>query len=132
VLLIEAGGANDNAEYTVPADRYALMATTPSLNWGYKTAPQTHLKGQQIDYSRGKGLGGSTAINFSCWIVGGRDDYDAWAEKTGDDSWKWDGKDGVKERIKKIEHYHTDVREEQRRFVDPKPEGSYMTTREQK
>ncbi|EHL00909.1 putative Choline dehydrogenase [Glarea lozoyensis 74030] len=94
----------------------------PSLNWGYKTAPQTHLKGQEVDYSRGKGLGGSSAINFSCWILGSSDDYDAWADMTGDDAWKWDGKDGVKERIKKITTYHTEVREEHRKFIDPKPE----------
>jgi choline dehydrogenase-like flavoprotein len=40
-----------------------------------KTVPQNHLKGQQIDYSRGKGLGGSTAINFSCWVIGADEDY---------------------------------------------------------
>lgn len=43
-----------------------------TMNWGYKTVPQNHLKGQQIDYSRGKGLGGSTAINFSCLGKKGR------------------------------------------------------------
>lgn len=74
VLLIEAGGKNEDASYRIPADRFALAFKEPSLNWGYKTAPQHHLKGQQIDYSRGKGLGGSTAINFSCWVVGPDED----------------------------------------------------------
>jgi choline dehydrogenase-like flavoprotein len=56
------------------------------MNWGYKTLPQTHLKGQQIDYSRGKGLGGSTAINFSCWVIGADEDFNEWARKVGDDT----------------------------------------------
>jgi choline dehydrogenase-like flavoprotein len=75
VLLIEAGGDNKDASYRVPADRFTLAFKEATMNWGYKTVPQTHLKGQQIDYSRGKGLGGSTAINFSCWVIGADEDY---------------------------------------------------------
>jgi len=100
VLLLEAGGSNTDATYLVPADRYALAFSQPDLNWGYKTAPQTHLKGQQVDYSRGKGLGGSTAINFSCWVVGADEDFEEWARKVGDEDWGWER---VKKRLKKIE-----------------------------
>jgi len=35
------------------------------MNWGDKTAPQTALNGREIDYARGKGLGGSSAIASS-------------------------------------------------------------------
>ena len=70
VLLVEAGGDNKDVSYLVPADRFTLAFKEASLNWGYKTVPQSHLKSQEIDYSRGKGLGGSTAINFSCWVIG--------------------------------------------------------------
>lgn len=87
VLLLEAGGRNEDASYRVPADRFTLAFKEPSLNWGYKTEPQGHLKGQQIDYSRGKGLGGSTSINFSCWVVGPDEDYNEWARRVGDDAW---------------------------------------------
>jgi len=65
VLLLEAGSDNEDVSYRVPADRFKTFQEA-TINWGYKTVPQKHLKGQQIDYSRGKGLGGSTAINFSC------------------------------------------------------------------
>ncbi|TVY48290.1 Alcohol dehydrogenase [acceptor] [Lachnellula occidentalis] len=119
VLLLEAGGDNKDSQNLVPADRFAVAFTLPSLNWGYETAPQTHLKGQKIDYSRGKGLGGSTAINFSCWIVGADEDYDEWARKVGDEDWEWKN---VKERMKKIETYHVEVPEEHRKFIDPKQE----------
>lgn len=119
VLLIEAGGPNNDQEYLVPAERFTLFGTQPTLNWGYKTEPCEHLAGQQIDYSRGKGIGGRTAINFSCWVIGAAEDYDAWAEKVGDDAWSWIN---VKERFKKIEHYHDEVADQYREFVDPKPE----------
>ena len=74
VLLLEAGSDNTDPLYRVPADRFKTFQEA-TMNWGYKTAPQNHLKGQQIDYSRGKGLGGSTAINFSCWVIGADEDY---------------------------------------------------------
>lgn len=119
VLLIEAGGPNNDQEYLVPADRFTLFGTQPSLNWGYKTEPCSHLGGQQVDYSRGKGIGGSTAINFSCWVIGGAEDFNAWAKMVDDDAWSWTH---VKERLKKIEHYHDEVPDQHREFVNPKPE----------
>ncbi|KAJ8061383.1 hypothetical protein OCU04_010439 [Sclerotinia nivalis] len=119
VLLIGAGGPNNDQEYLVLAERFTLFGTQPSFNWGYKTEPCKHLAGQQIDYSRGKGIGGSTAINFSCWMIGGAEDYDAWAEKVDDDTWSWVN---VKERFKKIEHYHDEVPDQYRELVNPKPE----------
>jgi choline dehydrogenase-like flavoprotein len=90
------------------------------LNWGYKTEPQSHLNNQQIDYSRGKGLGGSTAINFSCWVVGADEDYNEWARRVGDEVWEWRN---VKERLRKIENCHVNVAEEHRKFVHPNPSG---------
>jgi len=118
VLLIEAGGDNKSVEYYVPSERFTLAFTEPSLNWGYKTVPQTHLKGQEIDYSRGKGLGGSSAINFSCWVVGPDADYDEWASKVGDDAWLFKN---VKERLKKIENYHVEIPKEHQKYINPKP-----------
>ncbi|KAH6718962.1 glucose-methanol-choline oxidoreductase-like protein [Leptodontidium sp. MPI-SDFR-AT-0119] len=119
VLLVEAGGDNKDAAYLVPADRFNLAFAQPNLNWGYKTAPQTHLQGQEIDYSRGKGLGGSTAINFSCWVIGADEDFDEWARKVGDDAWKWTN---VKERFKKIERYHVEIPKEHQKYISPKAE----------
>lgn len=61
MLLLEAGGANDTPTHLAASERFDI-AFNPDLdlNWGYKTEPQ--LGGQTIDYSRGKGLGGSTAV----------------------------------------------------------------------
>ena len=75
--MLEAGGSNDGAAHMSGAERYEVaFAKNSPLNWSFKTVPQTQLKGQTIDYSRGRGLGGSTAINFCGWVVGAREDYD--------------------------------------------------------
>ena len=64
VLLIEAGSGSNPADVDWVADRYLTFAQHPSLNWQYKTVPQKYLNDRIIDYSRGRGLGGSTNINF--------------------------------------------------------------------
>lgn len=120
VLLLEAGSSNKGVEYTIPADRYNLAFTQPTMNWGYQTEPQTHLKGQQIDYSRGKGLGGSTAINFCCWVIGADEDFEEFARLVGDDAWAWRN---VKERFKKIETYHIEIPKEHQQYIGPKATG---------
>ncbi|KAH7072667.1 GMC oxidoreductase-domain-containing protein [Paraphoma chrysanthemicola] len=100
VLLIEAGGSNANAAHQSGAERYkAAFAEGSQMNWRYKTTPQLHLDGQEIDYSRGRGLGGSTAINFCGWTVGSRDDYDEWASIVGDERFAWQN---VRRVLKKI------------------------------
>ncbi|KAH7402088.1 hypothetical protein DE146DRAFT_455027 [Phaeosphaeria sp. MPI-PUGE-AT-0046c] len=100
VLLIEAGGTNADAANQSGTDRYnAAFADGSLMNWFYKTSPQTHLANQEIDYSRGKGLGGSTAINFCGWTVGPKDDYDEWARIAGHDRFAWSN---VKRVLKKI------------------------------
>lgn len=103
MLLVEAGSSNSEAAQLSGAERFNVaFAPNSPLNWGYKTAPQGHLSGQEIDYSRGKGLGGSTAINFCAWTVGPRDDYDEWADLVGDERFGWRNVRGVLKRIEDL------------------------------
>ncbi|KAI1846697.1 hypothetical protein JX266_007270 [Neoarthrinium moseri] len=105
VLLVEAGGLNEDAAHLTGAQRYEVAFREKSpLNWGYRTQPQ--LKGQEIDYSRGKGLGGSTAINFCGWVIGPDEDYNEWARLVGDTSFGWDHVKGI---LKRVENFHNDV-----------------------
>jgi choline dehydrogenase-like flavoprotein len=75
-----------------------------SMNWGYKTAPQENCHNRELDYSRGKGLGGSSAINFGVYTVGARDDYEEWARIVGDDAYRWDK---IQPRFKRLETFHS-------------------------
>jgi choline dehydrogenase-like flavoprotein len=126
VLLVEAGGSNVNAAHQSGADRFnAAFADGSPMNWHYKTAPQTHLAGQEIDYSRGKGLGGSTAINFCAWTVGPRDDYDEWARIVDDQRFAWKN---VKRVLKRITNLDPRVPNQHfRNVVDPNM-GDHSTT----
>lgn len=72
------------------------------MNWGYKTTPQEHCGGRELDFSRGKCLGGSSAINFGMYTVGARDDYDQWAAEVGDDSFAWKN---IQPRFKALETF---------------------------
>ncbi|KAL8949571.1 MAG: hypothetical protein Q9222_004330 [Ikaeria aurantiellina] len=99
VLLIEAGGDNRDPKHQSYGDRHWTFATAPGYDWGYTTVPQKHLQGREIGYSRGKGLGGSTAINFCVFTRGSKVDYDTWAHRVGDDAWTWEH---VLQRFKEV------------------------------
>lgn len=123
VLLLEAGGTNDTISDLSASERFNVAFSPNSpLNWNYKTTPQTQLDGQTIDYSRGKGLGGSTAINFCGWTVGSRDDNDEWARLVGDDSFGWEN---ARRCLDKIETLHPEIPDpDLRKYVNPDLEGT--------
>jgi choline dehydrogenase-like flavoprotein len=87
VALLDAGGKNDNWVVTTPF-ALVLMVTKPVNNWAFNTVPQKGLNGRIGYQPRGKGLGGSSAINAMVYIRGHRADYDQWAS-LGNSGWSW-------------------------------------------
>src|SRR5467141_438701 len=87
VALLEAGGAGDNWVVTTPG-ALALMVPSKLNNWAFDTVPQASLNGRVGYQSRGKGLGGSSAINAMVYIRGHRSDYDQWAS-LGNAGWSF-------------------------------------------
>lgn len=87
--MVDAGGKNDDPDHQNFGERNWTLMTVPHYNWGYKTVPQPNLAGREIDYSRGKGLGGSTTINFCVYTRGPSAEYDRWAQLVDDDVWSW-------------------------------------------
>ena len=80
-----------------------------------------HLHAQEIDYSRGRGLGGSTAINFCGWVVGPRDDYEEWARLVDDESFRWQN---ARRCLDKIENLDPTIPNENlKKCVDAKVKG---------
>lgn len=47
-----------------PYQRFSNAFVLPDLEYGYTTVPQPELGGRELPYQRGKGLGGSSMINF--------------------------------------------------------------------
>lgn len=88
VLLIEAGGSMEDFWVNTPAGMAKLFGSE-RFNWRFKTAPVPTLDGRQVQWDRGKGLGGSSAINGMIYMRGQPEDYDRWAQ-LGNAGWGWD------------------------------------------
>jgi choline dehydrogenase-like flavoprotein len=85
VALLDAGGSNRDWKVTTP---FALALHSKGNNWAFDTVPQKGLNGRIGYQPRGKGLGGSSAINAMVYIRGHRSDYDHWAA-LGNTGWSF-------------------------------------------
>jgi choline dehydrogenase-like flavoprotein len=86
VCLLEAGGTNDNMWVKTPG----FMPWIPKKsNYRFDTVPQKGLNGRIGYQPRGRGLGGSSAINAMIYIRGNKFDYDQWAQ-LGCPGWAYD------------------------------------------
>ncbi len=88
VLLVEAGGRDNYHWIHIPVG-YLYCIGNPRTDWLYVTEPDAGLNGRSLRYPRGKVLGGCSSINGMIYMRGQSRDYDAWAEATGDDGWRW-------------------------------------------
>lgn len=88
VLLLEAGGSNRSILVQMPKG-IAKLVNKPEYLWAYQIA-QSRVAGEDHGevWIRGKGLGGSSAINGMIWSRGQATDYDAW-EAMGCEGWNW-------------------------------------------
>lgn len=98
VCLLEAGGRNAGTRVRTPG----FMPFLPkNANYRYDTVPQKGLGGRIGYQPRGKGLGGSSAINAMVYIRGNRWDYDNWSGPLGCAGWTFDD---VLPYFKRAEH----------------------------
>ncbi|OWY16135.1 glucose-methanol-choline oxidoreductase [Thioclava sp. JM3] len=90
VCLVEAGREARDIFVRAPALVAAMVAGRPPIhNWALRTTPQPGLNGRRGFQPRGRGLGGSSAINAMLYARGQPEDYDGWAE-AGAEGWDWE------------------------------------------
>lgn len=84
--MIEAGGRNNGVRTLMPG----LMPFQADASiYRFETVPQPGLDGRRGYQPRGRGLGGSSAVNAMLYVRGNHWDYDNWAA-LGCTGWKWD------------------------------------------
>jgi choline dehydrogenase len=88
VLLLEAGGAPDADEITIPAAFSTLFKTR--WDWQYHTVEQKQLGSRRAFWPRMRALGGCSAMNAMIYIRGNRLDYDTWRDDFGAVGWGYD------------------------------------------
>lgn len=88
VLLLEAGSKDSNPWIHVPIGYFKTMHN-PKTDWCYMTEPDPGINGRQLQWPRGKVLGGSSSLNGLLYIRGQKEDYDDWAE-LGNEGWSYE------------------------------------------
>lgn len=85
VLLLEAGGENRDFLVAMPKGIGKLVMSDKHC-WNY---PVGDGRGKAETWQRGRGLGGSSAINGMIYVRGQPEDYEHWRAEAGDE-WGWD------------------------------------------
>lgn len=88
VLLLEAGPPTNKFWVNTPAGM-AKMFFHKQFNWNYYTEPMPEMRNRQMYWPRGRGLGGSSAINGMVYIRGHRLDFDGWRDM-GNPGWGYE------------------------------------------
>ncbi|PBK85327.1 hypothetical protein ARMGADRAFT_999700 [Armillaria gallica] len=90
VLVLEAGGSTADALLTQVPFFSPNISSGTAWDWNFTTTEQTGLLGRSISYPRGFGLGGSSTVNYMLYTRGSSQDYDRYAQISGDPGWGWE------------------------------------------
>lgn len=116
VLVLESGGANLNDPELLRSASYGAHYGKPQYDWDHKTTKQKHLDGRSVTWQRGKGLGGSTAINFMGYSKPTTRDIDDW-EKLGNPGWNFESHQKFLPRAERFQPPPPEFQEKMR--IDP-------------
>ncbi len=88
IMILEAGGKDNYPWIHIPVG-YLKTMHNPKVDWCFKIQSDPGLDGREMNYPRGKVLGGSSSINGLLYIRGQSNDYDYWRQ-LGNVGWSWD------------------------------------------
>lgn len=105
MLLLEGGG--DPTPLTSIPSLAVYLQRLDSTDWQYRTVPQNNsclaMEENRSLWPRGKGLGGTSNLNFMIYQRGNPRDYEQLAEATGDPEWRYEE---LLPLFRKSEDYH--------------------------
>ncbi|KAE9975956.1 hypothetical protein EG328_002882 [Venturia inaequalis] len=92
VAVVEAGGfyESENSNKSIIPGYYNDAPISRNTNWAFTTEPEANLAYTTINYTRGRTLGGSSALNAMLYQRGSKGSYDLWANHVGDESWTFE------------------------------------------
>lgn len=79
VLLLEAGPKDKHPTIHMPMG-FAMLMQDKKHNWCYQTQAEPFMQQRQIDWPKGKVLGGSSSINGMVYIRGQAEDFNYWRD----------------------------------------------------
>ncbi|KIJ36239.1 GMC oxidoreductase [Sphaerobolus stellatus SS14] len=102
VVVLEAGEPNLDDPNILLLGQCGYTFGDPKYDWEYKTVPQQYSSERRITWNRGKGLGGTSGLNFCNWTLPSAQDVDA-IEKLGNPGWNWEEFEKYAHRIEKFQ-----------------------------
>lgn len=100
VLLIEAGGDDEVLDVQQPGNWPLNLGS--ERDWNFSGAPNPHLNNRQIPLNMGRVLGGGSSINVMLWARGHMNDWEDFAEASGNPAW---GYESVLKIYQRVENY---------------------------
>ena len=88
VVLLEAGPPDRDIWIHIPAGVLRVLNNT-KINWNFLSEGEPGTAGRQLQWPRGKTLGGTSSINGMLYVRGNPADYDNWAQM-GCRGWSYD------------------------------------------
>jgi choline dehydrogenase len=88
VVLLEAGPPDRDPWIHIPAGVLRVLNNT-KINWNFLSEGEPGTDGRQLQWPRGKVLGGTSSINGMLYVRGNPMDYDNWAQM-GCRGWSYD------------------------------------------
>src|SRR5215813_4190625 len=79
VVLLEAGPPDRDPMIHIPAGVLRVLNNV-KINWNYMSEGEPGTNGRQLQWPRGKTLGGTSSINGMLYVRGNPADYDGWAQ----------------------------------------------------
>lgn len=129
VCVLEAGAAHLNDPDLIRPASFGTHFGQPHYDWCFRTTAQKHCNGNQFVWQRGKGLGGSSGINFLCWSKPPKEDVDD-IERLGNPGWNWNNYQKYSHRTEKFVYPTAEFRKNHNLELDhweSGHEGSLLT-----